>query len=106
MASPTQPDSFAALDARIASLRASRRPVRSAGAEKFQNVSLAWRMITELVVGVMMGAGIGWGLDSLAGTKPLLLIVFLLLGFAAGVRTMMRSADEITRRLRADDGKA
>lgn len=103
MASPTQPDSLDALEARIAALRAARRPKRSPGADKFQNLSVAWRMVTELVVGVMLGAGIGWGLDSLAGTRPLLLIVFLLLGFAAGVRTMMRSADEIARRQRAED---
>ena len=54
-----------------------------------------WRMVTELVVGVLLGAAIGYGLDTLFETLPLFLIVFCLLGFAAGVRTMMRSAQEI-----------
>jgi ATP synthase protein I len=91
-------DRFAEIDARIKALRDARAPKRSVGAEKFNSASLAWRMVTELVTGVLLGAGIGWGLDSLAGTLPLFLIVFAMLGFAAGVRTMMRSADEVARK--------
>lgn len=91
-------DRFADIDARIAALRESRKTRRSPGADKMNAASVAWRMVTELVVGVLMGAGIGWGLDSMAGTLPLFLILFVLLGFAAGVRTMMRSADEVARR--------
>lgn len=87
-----------ALDAKIAALRTSRAPRRSAGSDKFSGAALAWRMVTELVVGVLLGSAIGWGLDTLAGTMPLFLVVFLLLGFAAGVRTMMRSATEVNRR--------
>jgi len=56
---------------------------------------LAWRMVIELVVGLAIGFGIGYGLDSLFGTMPLFLVIFIFLGFAAGVKTMMRSAKEI-----------
>jgi len=35
------------------------------------------------------------GLDALFGTRPLLLTVFTLLGFAAGVKTMIRTAREV-----------
>jgi len=56
---------------------------------------MAWRMTLELVVGGMVGAAMGWGLDALFGTLPIFLVVFILLGFAAGVRTVMRSADEL-----------
>jgi ATP synthase protein I len=52
-------------------------------------------MVTELVVGMLLGLGIGWGLDALFGTRPVFLVVFALLGFAAGVRTMLRTADEV-----------
>ena len=55
----------------------------------------AWRMVIELVVGLAMGFGIGYGLDYLFGTIPIFLVLFTLLGFAAGVRTMMRSAAEL-----------
>ena len=40
----------------------------------------------------MVGAGIGWLLDRWLGISPWGLIVFLLLGFAAGVLNVMRSA--------------
>lgn len=57
--------------------------------------SLAWRMVTELVAGMLLGLGIGYGLDSLFGTRPVFLVLFALLGFAAGIRTMMRTATDI-----------
>jgi ATP synthase protein I len=42
-----------------------------------------------------VGAGIGWVADQWLGTSPFGLIVFLLLGFAAGVLNVMRSAGRI-----------
>jgi ATP synthase protein I len=45
-----------------------------------------------LVAGVLVGAAIGWLLDRLLGISPWGLIVFLLLGFVAGVLNVMRSA--------------
>ena len=55
-------------------------------------------MVTELVAGMLLGLAIGWGLDRLFGTRPVFLVVFALLGFAAGVRTMLRTAAEVRRR--------
>jgi ATP synthase protein I len=98
MPADDEEDRLGALGARIDAARAARRPQRSPGAEKFTAASLAWRMVTELVTGVLLGAGLGWTLDGLLATKPFLLIVFGLLGFAAGVRTMMRTAAEVERR--------
>ena len=51
-----------------------------------------YRLSSELVAGVLVGAGIGWLLDRWLGVSPWGLIVFLLLGFAAGVLNVMRSA--------------
>jgi ATP synthase protein I len=51
-----------------------------------------FRLSSELVAGVLVGAAIGWALDRLLGTSPFGLIVFLLLGFAAGVVNVMRAA--------------
>ena len=50
------------------------------------------RLSSELVAGVLVGAGIGWLIDRGLGVSPWGLIVFLLLGFAAGVLNVMRSA--------------
>jgi ATP synthase protein I len=52
----------------------------------------AMKLSTEFVAGVLVGAAIGWMIDSGFGTSPWGLIVFLLLGFVAGVLNVLRSA--------------
>ena len=51
-----------------------------------------FRLSSELVAGVLVGGGLGWLIDHWLGIAPWGLIVFLLLGFAAGVLNVMRSA--------------
>ena len=58
----------------------------------FKVQSDGWRMVIELVVGLLVGLGIGLGLDVFLNTKPLFLIIFALLGFIAGVKTMLNTA--------------
>jgi ATP synthase protein I len=55
-------------------------------------IARGFRLSTELVAGVLIGAGIGWLLDRWLGISPWGMIVFLLLGFAAGVLNVMRVA--------------
>ena len=62
-------------------------------AEAGRAMSLGFRAITELVVGLGVGTAVGFGLDTLAGTTPLLMIIFLFLGMAAGVWNVMRIAN-------------
>ena len=52
----------------------------------------ALRLATEMVAGVAVGGVIGWALDWLFGTKPILMLVFLILGGAAGIMNVMRTA--------------
>ena len=59
--------------------------------------NMAWRMVIELVAGFVNGFGIGYGLDRLVGTLPVFLILFTGLGFVAGVRTMMRTAQDVQK---------
>jgi ATP synthase protein I len=55
--------------------------------------SKGYRLASEFVAGVLVGGLLGFGLDKLFGTLPLFLIVFLLLGFGAGILNMSRSAN-------------
>lgn len=51
-----------------------------------------FRLSSELIAGVVVGGAIGWGLDRLLSISPWGLIVFVLLGFTAGVVNVVRSA--------------
>ena len=84
-----------ALEAKIEAAKAAKAPPRRHQEEHYSQAQLAWRMVIELVAGLGIGFGIGWGLDSLFGTRPFLMVVFVLLGFAAGVNVMIRSAREV-----------
>ena len=82
------------LEDRIAALKKTQEPEPRED-EHYTMVQLGWRMVIELVAGIVIGAGLGYGLDVLLGTLPIFLVVMTLLGFAAGVRTMMRTAGEV-----------
>jgi ATP synthase protein I len=75
------------------------RPPVSPGADRATTASgyaRGFRLSSELVAGVVVGAGLGWLVDRGLGISPWGLIVFLLLGFAAGVLNVMRSAGVVT----------
>jgi ATP synthase protein I len=54
--------------------------------------AVALRLSSEFVAGIVVGASLGWFFDRALGTSPWGLIVFLLLGFLAGVLNVLRSA--------------
>src|SRR4029079_12401507 len=45
----------------------------------------ACRLVAELLVGVGVGGFIGWALDRQLGTGPWILVLFFIIGFAAGM---------------------
>ena len=65
---------------------------QDAAQAKASAMAMGLRLSSELVAGVLVGAGLGWGFDRLLSTSPWGLIVFLLLGFVAGVVNVMRAA--------------
>jgi ATP synthase protein I len=71
---------------------------------------IATRFATELVAALIVGGGLGWGLDWLAGhfgfhTRPVFLILFFVLGAAAGIRNVTRAAAEINAEIAAKSAK-
>ena len=88
------PQKLTELENRIARMKAAAAP-KPAKEEHYTMANMAWRMVIELVAGIAIGFGIGYGLDWLFGTMPIFLVLFIGLGFVAGVRTMMRTAQEV-----------
>ncbi|OYW62231.1 MAG: F0F1 ATP synthase subunit I [Rhodobacterales bacterium 17-64-5] len=109
MASEPDPDRLRALEARLARVRETAEPARPNTVKGFSQGEVAWRMVIELITGMLLGIGIGYGLDVLFGTLPILLIIFSLLGFAAGVKTMLGSARQLAKdaadKAAGDEGK-
>lgn len=98
MADDRDADRLKALEERIAKAKAANEPTPRTD-DHYSRAHLAWRMVIELVAGLLIGLGIGYGLDLLFGTLPIFLVLFTLLGFAAGVQTMVRSAREVEKKL-------
>lgn len=101
MADQADEERLKALEARIAAAKAAAEGPRKQVEDGHHRAQLAWRMVTELVAGLLIGLGIGYGLDTLFGTMPIFLVLFILAGFAAGVKTMLKSAQEMQTRASA-----
>lgn len=82
------------LEAKIEAAKKAVEPVEPVK-NKFSAAEVGWRMIIELTAGVFLGFGAGYGLDFLFDTRPVFILILTLFGFAAGVKTMMRSAREL-----------
>lgn len=76
---------------RLDEVRGRHAPAPDA-AHRGNSLGQAMRIAVELVAGVAVGGFIGWVLDGQLGTRPWLLMVFLMLGFAAGMLNVIRLA--------------
>nr|WP_321458031.1 AtpZ/AtpI family protein [uncultured Cohaesibacter sp.] len=86
------------LDAELASIREGQatRARKQLDSEKSSNgLAMAWRLGSEFVAGVLVGTAIGWLIDEWLGVRPWGMIIFLLLGFMAGMLNLLRSAGKI-----------
>jgi ATP synthase protein I len=99
-----EPDDERALRAKLDALKgalerrsAEKRALETGGVSDAERAStssaiaMGMRAGTEFVVAILVGAFIGWRLDIWLGTKPAFLIVFFLLGGAAGVLSVIRA---------------
>lgn len=59
--------------------------------------ALAVKISSEFIAGIMVGAILGYLVDRFFGTSPWGLIVFLLLGFAAGVLNVLRAVGVVAK---------
>ena len=92
MSEPSQPPGLDDLDARLREAKARRagKQARDDALERGSGLSFALRIGVELVAALAVGVGIGLLLDRWLGTAPWMLLLFFLLGAAAGMLNVYR----------------
>jgi len=86
------------LDDLEARLRKARKgtDAKPASRSSHRELGLAYRVMIEMIAGLAFGAGVGWMLDSWLGTRPFVMVVMILLGFAAALRNAWRASQSVT----------
>jgi len=87
-------DRLRALDERLDRKVAS-KPSAGDGRPANPGMASALRLSSEFISAVLVGAAIGWGIDRFFGLAPWGMILFLLLGFCAGVLNVLRAANRM-----------
>jgi ATP synthase protein I len=70
---------------------------RSSSSNVGSGMGVGVKVGVDLVVGVGVGAAIGWSLDWWLETKPILLVIFLIFGFIAGLMNVIRTANQFIK---------
>ena len=106
MADEDRPADLAKLDARLKKAQEAARArdpeARPGRMGNSFGLGMGMRVGTEMVAALAVGGGIGWFLDRWLGTGPVLLLVFLLFGLAAGVKGAYSAARQVTAK--GEDG--
>ena len=82
------------LEGRVRSARERHEPAPSQAQDRGAAMGQALKLATEMIAGVAVGGFIGWWLDWVLGTGPIFLVIFLLLGGAAGIVNVVRNAQK------------
>src|SRR3546814_6620949 len=89
--------SLAKLDEKLRAAEAKRRKSRARSEIQGQGLAFALRIGVEIVAALIVGVGIGLLLDWWLGTKPWFLLLFFVLGAAAGFMNVFRVDRKSTR---------
>ena len=81
-------------------------PESSSNREASKGYALAVKLSSEFIAGVVVGTLLGYLFDRFLGTSPWGLIVFLLLGFCAGVLNVLRSTGAVAHPGQGGSGRS
>ena len=88
-----EPPSLEEFSDRLNRMRGDGQPERPS-----QESGAAWgralRISSDLLAGLLVGTALGWGLDRWLDTSPWFLLIGIGVGFAAGIRNMMRTLEK------------
>ncbi len=88
------------LDGRLREARKGSEPPARSSTQR--QMGVAYRVMVEMIVGVAVGGFLGWWLDHWLGTAPILLVVLIVLGFAAGAMNAYRAIRQYTAGVERD----
>ena len=86
-----KPPSLDEFSKRLDAVRGDKTNAEGSRAGTGAALGRAFRVASELLAALFVGAILGLGLDKLFGTQPWLLLVGILLGFITGIRNLSRA---------------
>ena len=87
------------LNSRIGEARKARDNVQGSSLSPV-GLASAWRLTTEMFAAILVGGGLGWLIDRWLGTQPWIMLLFLGIGFSAGMLNAYRSARRFEKGLK------
>ncbi len=90
MQNDSPPPSLEKLDEKLRAAKAKRRSAKPDPGERGKGLAFAMRIGVELVAALIVGVAIGYFLDQWLGTKPWFLLLFFVIGSAAGFMNVFR----------------
>ncbi|MBO21413.1 MAG: hypothetical protein CMM26_03400 [Rhodospirillaceae bacterium] len=101
MTDPDHPPELPELKQRLGKIRDRRAGEQQKSSSRSKggasDIGVGAKVVVDLVAGVGFGGGIGWSLDWWLETKPWFLVVFLMLGFVAGLLNVIRTANQASQ---------
>jgi len=85
------------LQARLDTFEGERAPKTPTGDSAESSMGDGYRLLGEVIGGVLGGLGLGWTVDHFAHTTPFGMVVGLLLGTAASAYAAMKTAERMNR---------
>jgi ATP synthase protein I len=82
------------IDAQLKKLRGTVEPPKASsgdGGVSHRQTGVAYRVLVDMIAGLLVGGGLGYGLDRWFGWAPWALLGGLIVGFAAGVNNAWRA---------------
>jgi ATP synthase protein I len=87
-----------ALEEKISARRQGQVPPEAQARVNANMLGLAYRLLVEILVGIGVGGFVGWWMDKVFDTKPIWMLVFLVLGMGAGLMKSVRTVNEMRRK--------
>ena len=104
-ADETNDKAFDSLDARLAAFEAKKAAEKPAKAASEKGNQDGYRLLADLIGGVLVGLGFGWLLDHYVHTSPWGMVGGLLIGLGLAIFSIVRKAMKLSAQASATSSK-